>query len=228
MSCDVSELAQVQALADHAIQYFGRIDVWVNNAGLSGAYGPVVGLTPTDFEPVIRTNILGAYYGSWVAMRHFLTQRSGKLINILGRGERGPVPMQAAYAASKAWIKNFSLSLAKETADSGAGVYLLSPGMMDTDMLLDIQVVSGYEGHLKAMPAVLRLLSQPPEIPARKAVWLASNATDGKTGLLVREITMGKMIQFMLREVIRKITRQPGPTYDLHITTLADNFHDKD
>jgi len=208
-TCDVTDLAQVEALAVHAVRAFGGFDVWVNNAGNEAPYGPTVHQVPERFTQVTQTNILGAYYGSLVAMRHFLAHGRGKLINILGRGERGPLPMQNAYGASKAWLKNFTLALAKEYQTSGVGIYTFSPGMMDTDMLLDVEVVAGFEDRLKIFGKVVQTLSQPPEIPARKAVWLASSASDGKTGLLVRELNPLKMLALSLRLLGR--TRQPLP-----------------
>ena len=93
--------------------------------------------------------------------------------------------MQSAYASSKAWIRNFTLALAKEYKECGVGVYAFSPGMMTTEMLTDVRVVAGYEHLLKSFPMVVRALGKPPEAPARKAVWLASSATDGRTGLEV-------------------------------------------
>ncbi len=158
----------MQALAGHALEVFGGLDVWVNNAGLTAPYGPTDPPAARAFSQVTQTNILGTYHGSLVAMRHFLEQGHGKLINILGRGERGPQPMQNPYAASKAWIKSFTLALAEEYKDSGVGVYAFSPGMMDTDMLLDVEVVHGYEERLASFETVVQALSQPPEIPARK------------------------------------------------------------
>jgi len=114
---DVSDLAQVRALAEAAVQTFGRIDVWVNNAGLGGVYGPTLAIEPEQFEKVLRTNILGEYYGSLVALQHFRAQESGgKLINLLGRGDDGPVAYQNAYASSKIWVRSFTLALAKENA----------------------------------------------------------------------------------------------------------------
>jgi NAD(P)-dependent dehydrogenase (short-subunit alcohol dehydrogenase family) len=178
---------------------FGGFDVWVNNAGSEAPYGPTVHQMPERFIEVTHTNILGAYYGSLVAMQKFLAQGGGKLINILGRGERGPLPMQNAYGASKAWLKNFTLALAKEYQTSGVGIFALSPGMMDTDMLLNVEVVAGFEHRLKIFDKVVQTLSQPAELPAQKAVWLASSATDGKTGLLVRELTPFKMLALSLR-----------------------------
>jgi len=79
-------------------------------------------------------------------------------------------------------VKSFTIALAEEYKDSGVGVYAFSPGMMDTDMLLDVEVVSGFEDRLNSLEAVVQALSQPPEIPARRATRLASAETDGAPG----------------------------------------------
>jgi glucose 1-dehydrogenase len=83
MACNVIDPQQVQALADFAIDTFGRFDIWINNAGLTAPYGPTIHIQPETFEKVTHTNILGTYYGSLVAMRHFLNRGEGKLINVL-------------------------------------------------------------------------------------------------------------------------------------------------
>lgn len=182
---DVGRLEEVEALAELAVQAFGRIDIWVNNAGTAGPYGPTLEIGPQAFNQVVQTNILGVYYGARVALKHFLPQRSGKLINLLGHGFRNPVPYQNAYASSKAWVRSFTLALADETQGSGVGVFAFNPGMVLTDLLTNVEVVEGSQRRLDRFPAVVRLLAKPAEVPAQKAVWLASAATDGKTGLLV-------------------------------------------
>ena len=73
------DLEQVRALAAATIGKFGSFEIWVNNAGTSGPYGPTSGLTPEAFHTVIQTNIIGAYNGSKVAMNHFLPRKTGKL-----------------------------------------------------------------------------------------------------------------------------------------------------
>jgi NAD(P)-dependent dehydrogenase (short-subunit alcohol dehydrogenase family) len=220
IACDTSDMAQVKALAEHALETSGRFDVWVNNAGISPAYGPTVHIQPEEFVKTTQTNVLGTYYGSVVAMRHFLPRHAGKLINIAGAGARGPVPMQSAYAASKAWIRNFTLALAKEYPDSGVGIHVLNPGMMMTDMLTHVAVVAGFEHKLDALPRVLRVLGKPPEVPARKAVWLASSATDGRTGLEVSVFNpLAAMFGFM-REGIRGVAGRPDDWPRPNITSV--------
>ena len=98
--CDVSDAAQVRALADHARAAFGGLDIWVNNAGIAGPYGPTLGTPAERFMQVVQTNIVGTYNGSRTAMQHFVAQGRGKLINLVGRGDRKPTPLQNAYAPS--------------------------------------------------------------------------------------------------------------------------------
>jgi len=211
LPCDVASQEQVQALADHATATFGRLDVWVNNAGVAGPYGPTLSVDPAAFVHVIEANILGVYHGSRVAMFQFMAQGHGKLINMLGRGYNGPVPFQNAYASSKAWVYSFTRALAKETSGSGVGVFALAPGMMATDFLTQVDVIDGYQDRLKSMGTIIRMWAKPPEDAALKAVWLASSATDGQTGKVVKLMGLGSMVGGALREGFRRLARQAPP-----------------
>lgn len=220
IACNASDLAQVQSLAAHAIGAFGRIDLWVNNAGISGTYGPTLHLPPERFMEIIQTNIVGVYYGSITAMDQFIRQGSGKLINLLGRGDRRPVPLQNAYASSKAWVRSFTLALAKEYQHSGIGVYAFNPGLVLTELLANVDVAPGYEGRVQGLEVVMRLWANPPEVAARKALWLASPATDGRTGLEIHVLTPARMASGVLREAWRRIQRRPAPSYHVNIRTV--------
>lgn len=220
ITADVADRAQVQALLDFALDRFGRLDIWVNNAGIAGPYGPTLDLDPARFEAVVRTNILGTYYGSRAAMRHFVAQGSGKLINLLGRGYRGPLPWQNAYGSSKAWVRAFTLALAEETKGSGAGVFAFNPGMVLTELLTDVDVIEGSEDRLKAFPAVLRMWARPPDAAAQKAIWIASPATDGKTGLIVSLTSPGTMLAGALREGVRALLRRPAAEMDIKLKKI--------
>jgi NAD(P)-dependent dehydrogenase (short-subunit alcohol dehydrogenase family) len=221
VACDVSDLAQVEALAVYAVRTFGRFDVWINNAGYAPPFGPTMHIAPSAFMRAVQTNIIGTYNGSLVALRTFLTEGRGKLINVLGRGSDGkPVDMQNGYAASKAWERSFTLSLAKEYKDTGVGIYAINPGMMSTEFLTDLQAVSGYEKQLNAMPTIIRMWATPPEAPARRVVWLASSATDGKTGLSLSEMGLGKMLGGALREGWHRLLRRPAPPLEMKIAVV--------
>ena len=218
--CDVGDLTQVEALAAHALETFGPFDIWVNNAGISAPYGPTAHIPPEAFVTTLQTDIFGVYYGSLVAMRHFLPKRSGKLINMLGQGDRRPVPLQNAYATSKAWVRNFTLALAKEYQESGVGVFAFNPGLMPTDLLTQVEAVEGYEARLKPLEMVIRLWANPPEVPAAKALWLASAATDGRTGLEVKVLTPAHLLGGVLREGLRRLLRRPAPVVELKVHSI--------
>lgn len=221
MAVDVGDMAQVRALAELAVSEFGRLDIWVNNAGIAGPYGPTMGFPPETFLQVVRTNILGTYNGSHTAMRHFLAQRSGKLINLLGHGYKEPLPDQNAYGSSKAWVRSFTRALAEENKESGVGVFAFNPGMVLTDLLTDIEVIEGSEEKLKAFPTILRMWAKPPESVQEKIVWLASDATDGQTGLEVSLHSTGRVLGGAAREGWRKLSKQPGPEVKVDLHTVA-------
>ena len=223
--CDVSDPQQVEALARFAIQKYGGFDIWVNNAGIAGPYGATLDLAPQDFLDVLRTNVFGVYHGSTTAMRHFLPRKAGKLINILGAGATGPVANQNAYGSTKTWIRVFTLALAKEYKDSGVGVYALQPGLMDTALLTEIITFEPYEKRLRSfMPFLVRAASNPPEVPARKALWLASSATDGKTGLDVRVGSRFAFLFGFLGEGLRRLFRRPARPVELNVKIIPSAF----
>jgi glucose 1-dehydrogenase len=217
LPCDASDPQQVEALARLAEERFGRIDVWVNNAGISCEYGPTMEVAPDSFIATTQVNIFSTYYGSMAAMRRFLPQRSGKLINLLGAGSDRPAPNQNAYGASKVWIRWFSAALAKENQDKGVEVLSFNPGLVLTDMLTHVEVVKGFAEKVRPLETILRMWANPPDVPARKAVWLASAATDGKNGLRISVLTGGLMLGGAIKEGLRRLFRRKAPPSPLKV-----------
>lgn len=220
MACDVAEMPQMEAVADLAIRTFGRIDIWVNNAGLSAPYGPTAHIQNKDFLSVINTNIIGTYNGSTVAMRYFLAQKSGKLLNLLGRGDKGSVALQNAYSSSKVWVRNFTKALAEEYKDSGVEIFGFNPGLVRTEMLSNVHAVSGYETQLNPLRFVAMLWGNDVDVPSQKALWLASSATDGKSGLMVNVLTTQLMLSRIIALPFRKLFNNPAKLLDLNITSV--------
>ena len=221
MTCDVADIVQVEALAEHAIRTFGRIDIWVNNAGLSAAYGPTAHIPSKMFMSVVNTNIIGTYNGSVVALRKMAAQKSGKLINLLGRGDTGSVPLQNAYSSSKVWVRNFTKALAKEYKDSGIGIFGFNPGLVKTEMLSQLEAVAGFEQQLTSLGFIVAMWGNDADVPAAKAVWLASAATDGKTGTMVTVLTPGRILKGVLTVGLRRLLRLPVKLLELHVKTVA-------
>jgi glucose 1-dehydrogenase len=225
MAMDVADLAQTQALAKFTVNQFGRIDIWVNNAGTAGPYGPTLGFQPEAFYQVVQTNIIGTYNGSRTALNYFLKQKSGKLINMLGAGHEKPLPYQNAYGSSKMWIQAFTLALADECKGQGVDVFAFNPGMVLTELLTDVEVIKGSEDRLKIFPKIVRILAKPVENPAAKALWLASPASDGKNGLLLSNFSPLLFVTGGLREWLRpKRAGEDADTVKIKIIPPAEDF----
>ncbi|MEJ2744806.1 MAG: 3-oxoacyl-ACP reductase FabG [bacterium] len=130
---DVRTASDVEAMVKNLIERWGRIDVLVNNAGVTHE-ALLVSVTEADWDRVMDTNLKGAFNCSKAVGKHMLRQRSGQIVNvcsILGvRGARG----ESAYAASKAALIGFTMSLARELGTFGVSVNAVMPGFMRTSM----------------------------------------------------------------------------------------------
>ena len=138
-SCDVADADQVERLRDTALEAFGAIDAWVNNAGISEGYRPLDELSYDELRDIVTINLLGHMYGARAILPHF-RECGGVMMNMAGRGYRGEAtPHTAAYTATKAAIASLTRSLAAESEGSGATVVGFVPGMVATDFYRDIK-----------------------------------------------------------------------------------------
>jgi len=140
---DVTDATAVAELADEAQRAFGRIDVWINNAG-TGVFGPYQDADLALHRRTIEVNLLGAMHGAYMALPIFLRQGRGILINTISLGGWAPSPFAAAYTASKFGLRGFSASLRQELKDCPdihvCGVF---PSIVDTPGLDHGANVSG-------------------------------------------------------------------------------------
>jgi NAD(P)-dependent dehydrogenase (short-subunit alcohol dehydrogenase family) len=169
---DVREEEQVFKLVEDVVKEFGRIDIWVNNAGYSNAAGMMLDMNPQDALDMFMSNDLGVLQCTQAIMRYMLPRKQGLLVNIYGNGSfLRPASPTGLYGATKAWITSFTRSLAKELKGSGVKILGFSPGMMTTDMLTN-PVVVGERGKemLKNFGFVLRFLSKPAKYSANELV----------------------------------------------------------
>ena len=130
---DVSDQDGAKKLFDETIAAFGRVDVLVNNAGITRD-GLLLRMKPEDFDAVIATNLRGSFLCMKQAARYMLRAKYGRIINmssVVGlRGNAG----QVNYAASKAGVIGMTKSAAKELAAKQITVNAVAPGMIETDM----------------------------------------------------------------------------------------------
>jgi NAD(P)-dependent dehydrogenase (short-subunit alcohol dehydrogenase family) len=141
-ACDMGVFEQVQALWDAAVKKFGRVDIWINNAGMSNPMLPFWEQTPERLRDVVNTNLLGAMYGSKVAIAGMLKQGGGHLYNMEGFGSDGGMRVGLTpYGTTKYGVRYFIKALIAETQNTPVKVSTLSPGIVITDLLMD-----GYVG----------------------------------------------------------------------------------
>lgn len=113
VTTDVADPAQVERLAADTLTRFGRIDVWINNAGI-GAVGRFEAIPLADHARLIDVNLKGVIYGSHVALRQFSRQRAGVLLNVGSIESEEPMAYHASYSASKAAVLSLGRALNEE------------------------------------------------------------------------------------------------------------------
>lgn len=132
VAADVADEDQLRRVADAAVQHFGGIDTWVNDAGIS-VYGPLMEVALDDLRRVFETNVWGVVNGSRIAVQH-LRPRGGVLINVGSVVSDQAIPLQGIYSASKHAVQGFTNALRMELEKEGAPIYvtLIKPGSIDT------------------------------------------------------------------------------------------------
>jgi len=132
---DVTDARAVDDLCGAAVERFGRIDLWINNAGLLAPIGPLRDNDPAEFARHIEVNVIGVFHGSRAFIRHVRTRGdAGVLVNVSSGAARGAYAGWSAYCAGKAAVDRMGEAIALEETDSGLRVHAVAPGIIDTDM----------------------------------------------------------------------------------------------
>jgi len=193
---DVSLFDDVIALRDHTLATHGRIDVWLNNAGVSNGYRPMDEEGADEIEALVAINLIGHMYGAKAVIPHF-REHGGYLMNMCGRGWKGEATAYtAAYAASKAAIASLTKSLAAENKDCGnVSVNAFVPGMVDTDFYVDITCSPRLEATKGNIRLALEAFGTPlSEVGARCADLLEA-APGATTGRIYPLLKAGRLIR---------------------------------
>jgi 3-oxoacyl-[acyl-carrier protein] reductase len=130
---DVSNLEEVQALADAAVAATGRLDVWINCAGVSYLHS-ILETTPEEAQRTVAVNMMGPYWGCMAAARVMGENGGGSVINVSSAGGCKPVPGLAVYGMTKAAVNSLTWTGAAEFGPLGIRVNAIAPGWVDTPM----------------------------------------------------------------------------------------------
>jgi len=154
LSTDVRDSSGIEGFGAAAIERFGRIDLWVNNAGVIEPIGKLADVDPGMVAHHISVNVIGVANGMRTYARHVRSRRGGGvLVNISSGASTTVYPGWAAYCASKAAVDRLSAVVAVEEEGQGLRVYSLVPGLVDTAMQHKVRSSSP-----EAFPAVDKFL----------------------------------------------------------------------
>ncbi len=136
--CDVSISQDHENLWNEAFKRFGRVDIWINNAGVGQPHLCFEKLDPENMRRIVETNIAGVMYGTYTAFRRMEAQGGGQIYNMEGFGSSGAkMAGMTVYGTSKRAVNYFNSSFMMETKNSSVLTGAIAPGMVLTDFILE-------------------------------------------------------------------------------------------
>lgn len=183
VTCDVTDVAQVQAMIERAVSTYGRLDAAFNNAGVNSDAAEVLDTSDAEFERVMNVNLRGVWNCMKGELRQMMAQGSGAIVNCSSigglKGSRG----RSAYSASKHAVIGLTRSAALDYADKGIRINAVCPGMVHNTPMAAF-VTKNYDPEI-----VSRMVAQEPvgrfgepEEIAAAVVWLCSPAASFMVG----------------------------------------------
>lgn len=182
--CDVRSLAEVRALAAHAVTTHSSLDIWINNAGIGYIMKPLLEVTEEDWRAVIDVNLTGAFFGLKAAAEVMVAAgKGGRIINIASQAAKSGFPHAQAYTSSKHGLVGLARSAAVELGRHGITVNNVCPnhvttglGAWQNEYFSKVVGAASVEDYLKAMAARIPM-GRPglPEDTANAVAWLCSD-----------------------------------------------------
>ncbi|PZO01373.1 MAG: oxidoreductase [Alphaproteobacteria bacterium] len=182
--CDVRDPEQVRALAAHAVEAHGGLDIWINNAGIGYIMKPLMEVTPDDWRAVIDVNLSGCFYGIQAAAEIMIQQgRGGRIVNIASQAAKSGFPHAQAYTASKHGLVGLTRSAAIELGPHGITLNNVCPnhvttglGAWQNEYFAKVVGAASVDEYLKAM--VNRIPMRRPGLPEDTADAVAFLCSD--------------------------------------------------
>ena len=209
-ACDITDAESVQTLWGAAVQRFGSVEVWINNAGMNINQAPLWEQSAAALKQLVDTNLTGLLFACKVALAGMKEQGRGQLWNLEGFGSNGMTRAGlTAYGATKRAVDYLNRALRKDAAGTGVQVCALSPGMVLTDLLIgeyDFDSAAGQRAK-----GLFNILADRVETVTP---WLAEQVlkTD-RDGARVAWLTTGKVMARFLTARLRKrdLFADPAP-----------------
>ena len=177
VKADVGNRDEVKVMIEFVLSQFNKIDVLVNNAGIS-QIKPFADVTDEDWDEVMRVNLDGVYNCTKSVISSMIHEKSGKIINISSIWGEVGASCEVAYSTAKAGVIGFTKALAKEMALSGINVNCVAPGIIDTEMNKQFDL-----DELKE-EVPMNKIGTPKDV-AETVIFLASDAAKYITGQII-------------------------------------------
>lgn len=157
IQADVRDESQLFRLADQTFKRFGRIDIWVNNAGVRIPHSKLEEIDWARAHNMMEINYFGTAYGTKAALKYMKNQKSGVIVNILSTSALQGRAMSSAYAASKYAAKGFTDAMRSEVRDDGIIMIGVCPGGMKTDFFNE-QIPEDYDKYMNASTVAEKII----------------------------------------------------------------------
>lgn len=200
--CDVTDPVQVEALWDFATGQFGRVDIWINNAGFAITHKWTRDLSLDELGAMTATNLMGGIHGTRVALEGMCRQGSGWIYTVLGGGSDGRQRDRfGGYGMTKIALKYYTEAMIRETREGAVRIGTILPGILLSDGFLR----EARQLDPQAWPKLSRQLDMIADRVEDAAPWLAARILEGgKHGRTIRWLTNGKITGRMLAGLFGK------------------------
>lgn len=206
--CNVTRFEDIVRLWDFAVEQWGSVDIWINNAGINQPEAKVWEVSEKRVAEIMATNITGMIHGSQIAMRGMIKQGYGAIYNMEGWGSDGAhMNNLNIYGTSKCALRYFTRGMIQESRPYKVIVGTLSPGMMVTDFI--VQPLLKDKARLVRMKKIINLIADKPENVAIFLVekMLANQKNGAHFAWFNRGKFMGRMVKsvFVKRDLFKDI-----------------------
>ncbi len=190
---DVSSADSVSAMADAAFSAFGKVDILINNAGVTHARSPLEDVSEDDFDRVLAVNVKSVFLTARVLVPHMKNNAQGAILNVASTAGVSPRPQLNWYNASKGWMITATKTMAVELAAEGIRVNALNPVAGETPLLKSFMGEDTPEMRAKFLSTIPIGRFSTPEDMGNAACFLCSDEASMITGVAM-EVDGGRCI----------------------------------
>lgn len=207
MTADVSVWGDLERLLAYVVETWGKVDVWINNAGLSGGMRPIDEWSENEITQIINVNYTGTLKACRLVIPYFIEHGGGILINMNGKGGRCEAsPFLTAYASTKAAVASLTKSLAREYKEYPISIHSVTPGMVATDFYKDMKTSPKLADNTESIPYVLKAFGVSLTCVAHFFVQIAAQEPGKSTGRNYSLLSGRRLVRAILLMMYYRLT----------------------